>query len=338
MPNLMLTSRCNFDCSYCFGKDFMKGTPKKDMTRETFLSLIDWILKPLPGKNTTRRTSLHLMGGEPTLHKDFVWMAKTVKSRIKDVKVFTNLATPHAPEYARELKDLEIRWIANVNPPETRTQEQDKNIKKSLGVLGDRVTLTFNMMPEPSPNDWVIDLICEYGLNRNVKVGFVLPTLSHTNEHLSDEDYPKVARRVVEFARACENFEITLDYECGIPWCAFTPNQLGELWRTNSKFFSTCNSILDITPDGRVIYCLPLATMSAVPYYEFETYPAAKDWYESLLNPYRPLGSTPRCHSCNLMRLNLCRGGCMARVLHGARSIAPVEKGEEIGRKHISVS
>lgn len=338
MPNLMLTSRCNFNCSYCFGIDFMRANPNQYMTRQTFLNLIDWILKPSSGKAPMHRISLHLMGGEPTLHRDFVWMAKTAKSRIKDVKIFTNLATPNAPEYARELRDMEIRWIANVNPPETRTQEQDKNIRKSLKVLGARVTLTFNMVPEPSPNDWVMDLICQYGLKRTVKVGFVLPTLSHTNEHLRDEDYPRVVRRVDEFARTCDNFEITLSYECGIPWCAFTSAQLGELWRTNSKFFSACNSILDITPDGRVIYCLPLATMDAVPYYEFESYPAAKDWYESLLNPYRPLGSIPKCHSCNLMRMNICRGGCMARVLRGVKNIAPVQKGEKIDSNSVSVS
>ena len=289
---------------------------KLDMSREIFLDLVDWMTRDPYLRNT-----VHLMGGEPTLHKDFVQMVQTVQKKNLEVKIFSNLATKNAPEYAKDLKDLPVRWIINVNLPETRSANQDKNLRESLQILKDKVTLTFNMVPELCSQDWLIDLICEYKLNKNIKVGFVLPNLSHTNEHLKEEDYPKVARRVVDFASVCEKFDISLEYECGIPWCSFNSEQLGELWHLNSEFFSSCNSILDITPDGHVIYCLPLATFRAVHFANFKNYPEAKRWFESILTPYRPLGSTPRCFSCNLLRLGVCRGGCMARILHGAKNI-----------------
>jgi radical SAM protein with 4Fe4S-binding SPASM domain len=290
--------------------------PALDMSRETFLDLIAWLKKAPFNGNV-----VHLMGGEPTLHADFVWMAETTKANNFEIAIFTNAATPKAPEYAAQLKRLEIRWVVNVNPPESRTPEQDNNLRNSLRILADRVTLTFNMTPEPVPNEWLLDLIFEYNLRKKIKVGFVLPALSHNNQHLSKEDYPRVAERVVEFASRCETFGVSLEYECGIPWCAFTADQLGKLWHLNSKFHSTCYSILDITPDGHIVYCLPLATLYAVPFHQFENYPAAKKWYESVLTPYRPLGSTPHCFSCNLMRSGICRGGCLARVLQGTHNI-----------------
>ena len=131
MPNLMLTNRCNFNCSYCFGKDQMPPAVKgQDMTRETFLELVAW------SKRDSQHTVIHLMGGEPTIHTDFVWMAKYALEQGCEVKVFSNLASPRAREYAEELKDSQIRWVINVNPPESRTPEQDKSIKASLKLLG----------------------------------------------------------------------------------------------------------------------------------------------------------------------------------------------------------
>lgn len=316
MPNFMLTSRCNFNCDYCFGKDFMSSAPNKDMSWDVFNGLLEWLQRvPFPGN------SIHLMGGEPTLHPEFIDMVTTVLDIKMEIQVFSNLATNNAPGFSEELKDEDIKWIVNVNPPASRSKRQDENLKKSLAVLGEKVVLTFNMRPKPTEHRWVMDLICEYGLKKSVKVGFVLPTLSHSNTHLKKDEYPIVASRVVEFARDCDNFDISVKYECGIPWCAFTAEQMGQLWRLNSRFHSACNSILDITPDGQVIYCLPLVTLLAVHYTKFETYPAAKARFNSKLAPYRPLGSTYQCHSCNLLRIGICSGGCMARILEGTSNL-----------------
>ena len=324
MPNLMLTTRCNFECAYCFGMDFMGSEqPARDMSRETFLGLLAWLRKsPFPGH------VVHFMGGEPTLHQDFVWMVETAYHERFTLAIFTNAATQKAPEYADLLQQFDIRWIVNVNPPESRTTEHDQHLRDTLQILGEKVTLTFNMTPEPVPYEWLLDLIFTYNLRKNIKVGFVLPTLSHRNQYLKQEDYPETASRVVEFASLCETFEVSLEYECGIPWCALTPHQLGVLWHCNSKFFSSCNSILDMTPDGRVIYCLPLAHLHGIPFQEFEHYPAAKRWYEQTLNPYRPLGSTSQCFSCQLLRVGECRGGCLSRILHDAHYVQSGGTGE----------
>lgn len=287
-----------------------------DMSRDTLLDLISWLKKaPSPGK------VVHLMGGEPTLHADFVWITETMVKNEFDVTIFSNTATQKAPEYIASIKDLPVRWIINVNPPESRRPEQDMRLRESLRIIGEKTTLTFNMVPKPVPFQWALDLIDEYNLNRKIKVGFVMPILSHRNMHLSAADYPDVAKWIVEFADACANVGVSLEYECGIPWCSFDGNQMGELWRLNSKFFSSCSSILDITPEGHVIYCLPLATLYSIPYHQFEDYPAAQSWFESTLSLYRPFGSSKNCYSCNLMPTGVCRCGCLARILDGARNI-----------------
>ncbi len=324
MPNLMLTTACNFACRYCFGLDILgPGEPVTEMSSETFDGLCDWMLRsahPPP--------IVHLMGGEPTLNRRFPEYALQLKDLGFDVAVFSNAATRRAAEYADRLHDQRIRWIVNVNPPSTRSPGQDANLRQTLPRLGDRATLTFNMTAEDVANDWVFDLIFDHGLSRKVKVGFVLPTLSHNNEHLAASDYPRVAARVREFARTCARYDVKIEFECGIPWCSFSAEDMGVLWSCGSTFFSACDSILDITPEGQVIYCLPLARYHAVHYTRFADYPAAKAHFEGKLNSFRIMGTKKECHLCLLMKAGLCCGGCMARVLSGVRSGA----GGAVGR------
>jgi radical SAM protein with 4Fe4S-binding SPASM domain len=228
--------------------------------------------------------------------------------------IFSNLATPNAARYAENLSDMPIRWVVNVNPPKTWNKGVEDKITGALKHLKQKAAITFNIMPYEDDNSWAIDLINKYDLDRTIKIGFVLPTLTGSNYSLDEDEYSIVAQKVVDLAEKAEEHDIRLEYECGIPWCAFTPEQLGKLWSCNSVFFSNCDSIMDITPDGKVIYCLPLATMYAKHYTEFSSYPDAKIWYEKTLNKYRPLSRKEECLTCNLMTQS-CRGGCLAKVL-----------------------
>ena len=328
MPNLMLTTRCNFQCEYCFAIDFVRAEPAPiDLTEETFEEILAWLnRRAYPGR------ILHLMGGEPTLHERFPCFARRACEEGFDVAVFSNAATPGAPRFAEALLDKPIRWIINVNPPSTRSPSTEENLQRTLSILKDRATLTFNITPDDPPGDWVIDLIVRHGLSKRIKIGLVLPTLSHQNRHLRREEYPKFAAKVTKFAQECDRFDISLEYECGIEHCLFSPTQLGVLWQTQSTFHSCCDSILDITPDGRIIYCLPLANFRQVSFRHFADYPEAKQWFEEQVNPYRPLGSTPRCYRCHLLMTGICRGGCLAKILKDVRHGAP-----EPQRSHYAV-
>jgi len=289
----------------------MKGpNAAKDITMETLHGILSWLqVKPFQGN------SVHLMGGEPTLHVQFSEIAQTVRNRGFELTVFSNAATPKSAAYAEEIRNLNPRWVVNINPPESRTESENANLHKTLAILGEQATLTFNLRPEPMAYEWAVELIAEYGLAPRIKVGFVLPTMSHKNQHFRPDAYAEAAERTVEFAALCDQHDISLQYECGVPWCAFTPEQMGFLWSTNSRFSSCCNSILDITPDGHLMYCLPLANFRQVHYSKFPDYPAAKSWFEKELNPYRPLGTTQNCFACNLLRQGVCRGGCLAHAI-----------------------
>jgi len=296
--------------------DFMSPkVPKSDMSKENFSNIISWVQK------TPEHNEIHLMGGEPTLNSEFEWMVEHLLARDFRITVFSNLATKQALEFTEKLADLPVAWVVNINPPETWNRIRKDRITKALKTLGRRANITFNIMPDAENNDWAINLIKEFDLNRKIKVGFVLPTLTGSNYYLDDNEYSVVAQKVVELAKACEKYNIKIEFECGVPTCTFTDEQLGILWDTGSRFESSCCSRLDITPDGKCIYCLPLATKEAVHFSQFETYPDAKIHFEKKWAPLRRLGRTEDCFKCNLMQPSACHGGCLAKMLLNAKNI-----------------
>lgn len=317
MPNLMLTNWCNYKCPYCFGMDFMAPKmAKKNMSQETFSHILSWL------SQTPDIDSIHLMGGEPTLHPDFEGFVAELLARDYPITVFSNLATEYAADYAGKLADLPVAWVVNINPPSTWKGKQGERITKALKILGRRATITFNIMPDADDNTWALELIREYNLSRGIKVGFVLPTLTGSNYSLEDEQYGVVAGKVIQLAQEGEKEGIRFEFECGVPTCTFTDEQLGKLWEIGLTFSSTCCSRLDITPDGGCIYCLPLATMAVRHFSTFDNYREARNWFETKLLPYRKLGRTENCHSCNLLNNPMaCRGGCVAKMLLNAKNV-----------------
>ena len=316
MPNLMLTNWCNYKCSYCFGMDYMAPTvAKQNMSQATFTGIIEWLSK------TQNMKSIHLMGGEPTLHPDFEWFVEYLLARDFKITIFSNLATNQTLQYSQKLADLPVTWVVNINPPDTWNENRKQRITAALKTLSKKATITFNVMPDDDNSSWAIDLIKEYNLNRCIKVGFVLPTLTGSNYYLNDDQYNVVAEKIVCLAQDASDDNIRFEYECGVPTCVFSSEQLGILWETGSVFDSCCNSRMDITPDGKLIYCLPLATKHAIHFSEFPTYPEAKQWFEKKLQPYRRLGRTENCYRCNLLRPDSCNGGCLANILLTAKNI-----------------
>ncbi len=316
MPNLMLTNYCNYHCPYCFGVDMM--VPKKEralMSRETFTGIMEWLeRKPFD-------RVVHLMGGEPTLHPDIEWMIDYMLERDLHVTIFSNMATKQSAELAEKLAEFPVCWVANVNNPVKWNDGQRENIFRGLQAAGRKASLTFNIIPEEPNELWALELIEKYDLSRSIKVGFVLPTLTSSNMALKDEDYDVVARRVVSLVKAGEPMDISIEYECGVPHCCFTDEELGYLWRHHSTVNSGCQSRLDITPQGDVIYCLPLATAGMRHYTTFDNYIECREWFENRYRPYRMLGSKIECADCMLNNPLKCNGGCLAKNMIGAHNV-----------------
>jgi hypothetical protein len=175
-------------------------------------------------------------------------------------------------------------------------------------LLGSAATITFNLTDARTPYGYVFDYIERFGLNRQIKLGVALPTLEHRNVHAQWGEMPAIAEHIMTLFREGRQRQITVGFECGVPYCLFNEAQHAEL---GNVCVSHCGSRLDITPAGMVINCLPLSRVAAVPFRDFDNYRIAREWFQRQQSPYRQVGSTARCLFCAHRLEGLC-SACLA--------------------------
>lgn len=127
---VFLTFACNFKCSFCIN-DFDKKT--RDVSRG-LLSGKDWVI----GLNRIISRSdlpITLQGGEPTLHKDFVYIVNNIKPEL-NIDVLTNL------------RDEKI-FIDNINPDKIKRDAPYASVRVSYhpeqDQLGNLVEKVLNL-------------------------------------------------------------------------------------------------------------------------------------------------------------------------------------------------
>jgi MoaA/NifB/PqqE/SkfB family radical SAM enzyme len=93
-----LTTSCNLKCKHCFYQNNKEFSSNHFLRKEEALTLIDKFKKNGINK-------LVLTGGEPTIHPDFIEIAKHAKSKIKKVTLCTNGVIQNE-NYRKKIIDL----------------------------------------------------------------------------------------------------------------------------------------------------------------------------------------------------------------------------------------
>ncbi|MFB0564754.1 MAG: radical SAM protein [Candidatus Aminicenantaceae bacterium] len=322
MANLMITTACNFKCDYCFGKEMINTKrPYQTMEWKLFMNILEWI-----DRVNMPRMSIHLMGGEPSLSPLFGDMIGELAPRKRDIVIFSNAAAPVEGKTLKDSVRLGARWIVNCNPPSTYPENQLKNLHNHLSILGEAACLSFNIVSPSTEFDYLFDYIEEFKLNPIIKIGVALPTLGHKNVYAKQDDFPRIAARIMELYERAQRSGVNIQFECGVPYCLFTPVQHERL---EDIMVSHCHSRLDITPIGNVINCLPLCSVAAIPYSCFSSYSQAQEWFHKAFFPYSSLGITSKCLKCEDLAEGRCQA-CLAHILGNLnRIVLPPLPGSE---------
>lgn len=307
MPNLMITNCCNLSCDYCFGIEQMPPrAPAEYMSRVTFSSLLAWLKR-------SKVSYFHLMGGEPTRHPDFLRMLEESTRRGFTVDVFSNGITDFSAEEMRRARRLSNHWVINLNDPRKYPARSRARLEALLKILGKSAVLTFNIMNTDHDPACLFGYINSFKLQRIVKIGIALPTLNKANVHARPGQFRALARSVVELSARFRKERVKASFECGVPYCFFTEGEKKTLAANGLAFSAACCSILDILPDGNVIYCLPLAALKRLHYKDFPTYQKLQARMQAYYRPYRAVGFQKRCLTCG--RKSECNGSCLARII-----------------------
>jgi len=319
MANILLTNKCVRECPYCFAGQEMAHSPANEYTSwENIVYLAD-----LLQASGERRVSL--LGGEPTLHPEFLDILLYFIERNFDVTVFTcgimsKTKLDDLKEHVAGLPDSRLNFVCNLNNPEqTKTsQSESEKLHEFLAALGAWTMPGFNIYRPDFELDFIFDLTRRYGLKKRLRLGIAHPIPGAANESIRADDIGRVIERLYAYKDAFERLRLRPSFDCGFPLCRVTDEQLGWLVRLSGQIDFKCKPAIDITPDMQVYCCFPLSALNRKSVFEFDSFREIVAYYRGLQKRIRSemTGLYPECGDCNHLSEETCAGGGVCQLVN----------------------
>jgi radical SAM protein with 4Fe4S-binding SPASM domain len=323
MPNILLTNYCNRACAYCFAEERIdhKAKPslkKMEMPLENLAHALDVF-----ERSGVKRFGI--VGGEPTLHSRFQEVMEMTLSRGFSASIFTNgIMSDEKRAYLAAQDPARVRLVINVNHPDENPPAHWTSVTATFRADPRKTLLGFNLYRQDARPHFMLDLIREHGLVKEVRLGVALPIYGGHNTSLPVLDYPKLAEPLMDFVRRGARDGVRVNFDCGFVVCGFTQEQIQELAVLGSPFKSTCAPYMDIGPDLEVWHCFPLSEVMVTNLRDFQTIDELKAHYLKLTSPFRTAGSIGACQGCQYLEDKSCTGGCIAHKLSVYKGPAPL--------------
>ena len=312
MFNLILTQVCNRRCQYCFAREMLTegaDAGKNHMEPSMFEAA-------LALAERSRAPEIRFLGGEPTLHPEFVRFAQQVLGRGFKLLVFSNGLIPRGPlQFLKSCTQKQVGLLVNVNDEATYEPGEYDRLKDRLASLGQKVTCGYNISQPGFSLEPIIRLIPELNLARNIRLGMAQPVLSGKNQHLNWADVPAVANGIINAARLADPLDIILGLDCGFTQCMFR-EYYEDIISLRIHFKCCCQPVLDLTPDGKIWYCLAL--WGHPQFFKLGQFPdlqTFREEFEAKFAILRSAGLLDDCPDCKFRRTGQCSGGCFSRIL-----------------------
>jgi radical SAM protein with 4Fe4S-binding SPASM domain len=265
---------------------------------------------------------VRFLGGEPTLHPDFVVLVERALAASSEITVFSNGLMPERIVSCLASVPVDrCTVVVNVNEPlEADSNGAYRRQRETIGHLGERAMLGFNIYRTDFQADFLLELVVATGCTPNIRLSMAQPCLSGTNRHIHPNQYRPVAIKITHLAQLAAESGITLDFDCGFVRCMFSSADLKALEEAGAHVGWRCNPILDVDIEGNVIHCYPLAQLASLPLASATDTRALARVFEEQTDGYRQAGVYPECSGCGFKVSGQCTGGCLAATMRRFRS------------------
>jgi MoaA/NifB/PqqE/SkfB family radical SAM enzyme len=304
MPNLILTTECQRNCSYCFAKESMANY--SEFNWDNFIVATEFI--------STGPKNINLIGGEPTLHKDFCKMLEYLLIDKFTVQVFTNgmvssntLNNIISVINKITLNERQLSFAVNVNEGIYRLKDESILQERFFDYLGKLSYPSFTIHDKSSNLLFLKDIVTKFNTDNVIKLNLAHPINNGKNKHLKITDYKHVAKNIISMIE--DTPEIYKVFDCGFPLCMFSLDEISKLNKDKyNDFLFSCSNPLDIYPDLSVTNCFSLSKFSRKDISFFNNIDEAYKFFEDgFMTPSGVFGDI--CINCSFFRV-LCSGGC----------------------------
>jgi len=320
MPNIMLTYRCNLNCSYCFANEFV-NRENTDISIDDFDKAVDFL---------TREGSTHigLIGGEPTLHPKFKEILEKLISNIKvsSVTIYTNGVL--LDKYINQIVHPKFRLLVNCNSPENVGDNNYRRIVENLDVyfknyyMKDRINLGLNLYSENMNYNFMIELLERYDLHR-VRISTTVPDFSQDKNVNAIEYFDKRKQHLLQFFRELDMHAILPYYDCNRPpFCIWTDNEKEWLVNFVKKYNvsesnlignnSKCYPVIDILPNLKAVRCFGMSDFCKVNISDFENLTDLASYFLNEVDTDAfKISAHEKCRDCKERTTRKCMAGCL---------------------------
>lgn len=306
MANILINNFCNLKCSYCFADDVIKQKNFAITSDE-----LARILKYFEYKSCC----VSLIGGEPTIHPDFIGIYHQYMDHINKYdglsKLFTN-ATNLEP-YLDDI-DKKTNILINVNRDNEDAYTKLISCLEKISSI-DRwanTAIGCNVSPDRNNYSFFWDLVKEYKI-KAVRYAVVTPggILCH---YLSDKDsYYKMMKPIfLDFCREAIENKCQIMPDCAqIPICYFNDDEIKVVKQAAPTYASKkCSFVCDIEPDGTSSWCFGSGIKANL--FDFDSIDdMARHMRDTVVIDKISHNFMQKCDEC-FKKNRICSGGCMS--------------------------
>jgi len=327
MANVVLTTSCNKNCSYCFARDTRKVFSEENMTLENFKKILDM------SEEDTGDRGLSILGGEPTQHpqfKEFLGIALDRSFKItlisnflfsEDIRNFilSKLEEPQVKiAFLVNSTDLDIGnrldlFKINYNAIYSKLYSSNKESRITCGITVDT---------SKSANYYLTYL----SLLKKTLTGIesLRISLSFPGEDSGKNIFPFIydfesGDMLILLIKKCLDLGIPPALDCIVFPCMFSNREKLKYVQKFIKNFKTkCNQEnnggpLDIFPNMSASFCYPNRKISIENIEEFKYLSKVSKILSSEYDKAKVNISLPvECRECIYYKENMCEGPCLA--------------------------
>lgn len=317
--NILVTNVCNRRCPYCFAASRISTTPIGGEVESGSLVISRADFDRALAFASRHEPVVGILGGEPSLHPHFAELIEQTWAAGFFAKVFTNgiwtETTLAAVESLAKRNSENLRLIVNTNHPSITPEREHAAQRRLFSRLPEHCSLSFNIHSLQQELGFLVDVILDHGLRRDIRLGIAVPLAEQASEFIPLSDYPLTAPLIMALAERCDAHDIHIGFDCGFTLCMFTPEQLGLLQTWGADFKATCGPVVDVGVDLTAWACFPLATLSKrVSIDAFRDSQELARHFEAYFESLYSTGALPECIDCKHLKRKRCQGACAAHT------------------------